>query len=206
MKKTQLVTLAFATLMAWAAQASQEKLAASISATRSETIGTREQLQSTVNALKALTSQKKGDLRQSYNDYVAAVRDTQAAAARTGTRAETMGKTSKEYFEDWQASVNSIANRSLQKKSQKRLDAARKSYDKVVVSLTEAAEKFKPLLSDLDDVQRALANDVTPAGVKSVRGAASDADWNVKKVRRSINSALEEMDEMGKSLSSQSKG
>jgi hypothetical protein len=41
---------------------------------------------------------------------------------------------------------------------------------------------------------------------KSVRGAASDADWNVKKVRRSIDSALEEMDEMGKSLSSQSKG
>jgi hypothetical protein len=48
-----------------------------------------------------------------------------------------------------------------------------------------------------------LVNDITPGGVKAVRGIASDANWNMKKVRSCIADAIEELGDMAKSLSSQ---
>jgi hypothetical protein len=161
-------------------------------------------LQQTVNSLKALTTQKTGDLRATYNAFAAEVKNTQAAAAWTVARAQRMESASKEYFGDWQASLISVSNSSLRKKGQKRLDETRKSYDKVVVSLKEAAEKFKPFLANLDDVQKAMAHDITPAGVKSIRGVASDADSNMKKVHRVVADAIEELGKMEKALSSES--
>jgi hypothetical protein len=203
MKTKHLLSLALATAMSWTAQAGQEKLAASIAETRTETVRTRDQLQQTVNALNALTTQKKGDLRESYNTFAAEVKNTQAAALATSARAQSMETASKDYFGTWQTEIAGLANASLRKKAQKRLEAVRKSYDKVIVSLREAAEKFKPFLSNLDDVQKALANDITPGGVKAVRGTARDADFHMRKVHWAINDGIKELDSMEKALSSE---
>lgn len=187
--------------MSWAAQAAQEQLAASIKETREETTRTRNQLQTTVNALNALTEQKQGDLRETYKTFAEEVKKTHTDAARTAARGQAMQNAGKEYFAGWQTDVNGIANESLRKKAQKRLDSVRKSYDKSITLLGEAAERFKPFLSNLDDVQKTLANDITAGGVKAVKGTVSDANFNLKKVRSSIFDALKELEGMEKALS-----
>ena len=96
-----------------------------------------------------------------------------------------------------------MANQSLQKKAQKRLDSVRKSYDKAVTLLGEAVDKFRPFLSNLDDVQKTLANDITPGGVKAVKGTVRDANYNLRKVHSSITDALKELDDIEKALSSE---
>jgi septal ring factor EnvC (AmiA/AmiB activator) len=193
--------------MAQAAQPNaQAKLAAAIKEIRTETALTRDQLQSTVDALDVLVKQKTGDLRPTYNAFVAEVKKTHAAAEWTASRGAAMQSASAAYFSAWQGEVGGISNDSLRKKAQKRLDAVRKSYDKVVDSLREASTSFKPFLSNLDDVEKTLANDVTPGGVKAVRGTASDANFNVKKVRWRVGDALKELDRMGKALSPEAAG
>jgi hypothetical protein len=181
------------------------KLADNITLIRTETIATRDQLQATVNALNALTKQSKGDLQPTFNAYAAEVAKTHTAADQTAARIVAMQAASKEYFGGWQEKVSSISNESLQKKAQKRMDAVVKNYNGVIASLTAASDKFKPFLSNLDDVQKMLASDVTPGGVKAVRGVASDANWNMKKVRSSIYEAIDDLESMAKSLSSQAK-
>ena len=188
------------------AESAQTRLAASIGEIRTETVRTRDQLQATVNALNALVKQKKGDLQPTYKAYTSEVLQTHAAADWTASRISSMQNASKEYFGGWQTEVASITNESLRKNAQKRLDAVRKSYDKSLTSLKEASEKFKPFLSDLDDIQKTLANDVTPGGVKSVRRTVDSANWNMKKVRSSVADAIEELERMQKSLSSQTQG
>jgi hypothetical protein len=206
MKMKTIIPIALGVLVSWTAPAGQEKLAASIAETRVETARTRDQLQRTVDALKALTAQKKGDLKQTYDLFAAEVKQTQAAADYTAARAKSMESASKDYFGTWQTEVSGIANESLRKKAQKRLDSVRSSYDKVIASLRTSADKFKPFLADLGDVQKALANDVTPGGVKAIRGVASDAEFKMKGVRRTIADALEELEKMEKALSSETKG
>ena len=207
-RRIALLALGAALLQPNASQAegSQAKLAASIGEIRTETIHTRDQLQATMDALNALTKQKKGDLKPTYDAFTAEVQRTHAAADLTASRTGAMQNASKEYFGGWQEEVGGIANESLRKKAQKRLEAVRKNYDEAIVSLREASEKFKPFLSNLDDVQKTLANDITPGGVKSIRSVASDANFNMKKVRSSIFEAIKELDNMEKSLSSHANG
>jgi len=205
MKMTSLLMIGLATLLASATQASQEQLATSIKEAHLEASRTDAQLKATLEAINALTKQTKGDLRPAYNAYCAEVTKTEAAAAWTRTRAAWMAGDGQKYFQDWQTTVNSIANAALRKKSQKRLDTVQASFKKVEASLQLAGEKFKPFLSDLGDIQKALATDVTAGGVKAIKSTVKSANWNHQFVDKAIKSALKEMDKMEKALSSQAK-
>jgi hypothetical protein len=205
MKKTTLLTIGLATLLASATQASQEQLANSIKDAHVETTRTADQLEATLGALNALTKQTKGDLRPTYDAYCAEVAKTEAAATWTRTRVQWMAGDGRKYFEDWQGTVNGIANESLRKKAQKRLDAVKKSYDKVEASLQLAGEKFKPFLSDLGDIQKALATDVTAGGVKAIKSTVKSANWNHQYVDKAVKAALKEMEKMVKELSPDAK-
>jgi septal ring factor EnvC (AmiA/AmiB activator) len=203
MKKKLLLTIGLAILVAPATQAGQEQLARSISEAHMETARTSEQLKSTLEAINALTKQTKGDLRPSYDAYCSEVKKTESAAAQTQTRVQWMAGDGRKYFSDWQTTVSGIANESLRKKAQKRLDSVRKSYDKVEASLKLAGEKFRPFLSDLTDIQKALATDVTAGGVKAIKSTVRSANSNHDDVDDAIKSALKEMGKMEKALSSE---
>ena len=184
-----------------ASPSAQENLAKSVEEIRTETLATRGQLQTAIGALTALTTQKQGDLKPAYDAYVAEVAKTHADAGKTTSRAAAMQSASKDYFGAWQQDVAGINNASLRQTAQKRLDTARRNYDKVIASLQEAGKRFKPLLSDLDDVQKMLANDITPAGVKSVRGVANDARRDGDRVRATITDALDNLQSLAMALS-----
>ena len=204
MKKQILLTIGLATLLASATQA-QEQLAKSIKEAHLETIRTDEQLKATLSALNALTKQTEGDLRPAYNTYCSEVAKTESAAGWTKTRVQWMASDGRKYFQDWQKTIDGISNEKLRKKSQKRFDAVKVSYDKVEASLQQAKEKFQPFLSDLGDIQKALVSDVTPGGVKAIKSTVSSANWDHKFVNQAIKSALKEMDKMEKSLSPEAK-
>lgn len=193
--------IGLATLLASATQASQEQLANSIKDAHVETTRTAAQLQKTLDTLNVLTKQKKGDLRPAYSNYCAQVAKTVEVAESTKMRIQWMAGDGKKYFKDWQEMVNGIANESLRKKSQKRLDDVKESYDKVEASLRQAGDKFKPFLSDLSDIQTALSTDVTAGGVKAIKSTVKSANWNHQYVDKAIQSALREMNKMEKALS-----
>ena len=205
MKNQILLTIGLTVLLASAMQASQEQLAKSIQDAHLETARTTEQLKATLGALNALTAQKKGDLRPAYNAFCAEIPKTEAAAGLTRTRVQWMAGDGLKYFKDWQATINGIANESLRKNAQKRMDAVKKSYDKVEASLVQAGEKFRPFLSDLTDIQKALATDVTAGGVKAIKSTVSSANWNLQFVDKAAKGALKEMDKMQKALSTEAK-
>jgi hypothetical protein len=206
MKKQTLFTIGLATLLASATQAyCQEQLAKSMQDVRVETTRTSEQLKATLGALNGLTGQKEGDLRPAYNTFAAEVTNTVTAATITGTRVNWMDGDGEQYFKDWQNTINSIANQSLRKKSQKRMEAVRVDFEEVKKELKEATAKFKPFLSDLADIQKFVSTDVTAGGVKAIKSTVRSANGNHKSVERAIISALKEMDKMQKALSSEAK-
>jgi hypothetical protein len=188
-------------LLAGATQAGQERLAASIKEARSESTMTSSQLNAALAALNTLVGQKKGDLRPAYEAFEAEIPKTQSAAKTTSARVQSMSSDGDNYFMEWQKTIGNISNASVQKKAQKRLNKARESYNKVETALMAAGDKFRPFLSDLTDVQKALSQDVTSGGVKAVKPIVRSANWNYKGVLSAIDQALREMDKMEKALS-----
>jgi hypothetical protein len=205
MKKHTLMMIGLSALVASATQAGQEQLAQSIRDVHAETTRTSEQLKATLGAINGLTKQKQGDLRPAYEAYCAAVTQTESAAALTRTRIQWMSGDGQKYFLDWQKTIGEIANESLRKKAQKRMDKVKKDYDKVAASLVQAGQKFTPFLSDLTDIQKALASDVTAGGVKAVKSTVSSANSNDRYVDKAIQAAIKEMGKMEKALSSEAK-
>jgi len=203
MKKQNYLIIGLTALLVTSSQASQEQLARSIREARVETGRTSAQLKVTLGSLNALTAQTKGDLRPVYTTFCKEVANTESAAGWTRTRTQWMASDGRQYFKDWQNTVNGIANQSLREKAQKRMGNVQKSYDKVEASLGQAGEKFRPFLSDLGDIQKALASDVTPGGVKAIKGTVRSANWNHQFVDKAVKAALKEMDKMAKALSSE---
>jgi hypothetical protein len=205
MKTRSLFAIGLTALLSLSAQANQEQLAASIKEARAETVRTSDQLKATLSALNALTKQSKGDLKPAYNAFAAEVPKTEAAATWTRVRVQWMAGDGRQYFKNWQKTVDGITNEKLRKKAQKRLDAVQVDYNKVEASLQQAGEKFTPFLSDLTDIQKTRAADVTPGGVKAVRPTVSNANWNHQFVNRAVHAALKDMEKMEKALSSEAK-
>ena len=205
MKKQTVYLIGLGLLLASATQASQEQLAKSIQETRVETASTSGQLGATLATLNELTKQTKGDLRPTYDKFCADVARTQTAAATTRTRVQWMDTDGQRYFTDWQGTINSIANEKLRKKAQKRMDGVKANWTKARGSFGVAADKFAPFLSDLNDIQKALATDVTAGGVKAIRGTVKSANWNHQFVDKAIKSAMKDLDAMQQALSTQAK-
>lgn len=196
------LVLGLGLLTALAASASQEQLAASIRATRDEVTATRDQLQATVTALETLVSQKEGSMKPAYDAFVREVERTQEKAALTTSRSAKMQSEAKAHFGAWQKEIDGISSASLRKKGQKRLDSVQKGYGKASGSLGRAATSFEPYLSDLADIRKILANDLTPGGVRSIRRTVSQAKFDLGSIRSHINATIEELDKMAKSLTS----
>jgi len=201
MKRQLCTLLALASLLVANTQANQQQLAASIKDAHAETSRTDAQLKATLAALNGLTRQTRGDLRPAYETFSAEVGKTEAAAGWTRTRVQWMASDGRKYFQDWQKTIDGIGNANLRKKSQKRLESVQANYDKVYASLQQAGDKFRPFLSDLGDIKKALASDVTPGGVKAIKSTVGSANWNHQSVDRAIKAALKSMDKMERSLS-----
>jgi DNA anti-recombination protein RmuC len=200
--RSKALALALILVTAPAASAAQEQLAASIGETRNEVLGTRDQLQATVDSLDALVKQKEGDLKPAYDDFVAQIAKTRAAAATTKKRSEKMQDDAKTHFDSWQKEIDSIASEKLRKQGQKRLDGVQKSYAKAITKLQEASTSFQPYLSDLADITKILSNDLTRGGIKGIRGTVGSAKFHLRTVRNQIFDAIKELENMEKSFSS----
>lgn len=201
-------TLTLIAATAWlapATQGGQEKMAATMAETSTEVTKTRSQLESTMGALKALTSLKEGDLKTAYSSYCSEVARTQTAATWTRQTAQNMREQSAQYFADWRQELGGISNPKLRKKAEQRLASVQKRYGNVSKALETAGAKFTPFLSDLADIEKVLARDLTAGGIKSLRGTVSSAQFNLGPVRRAIDNAAADLEKMAKELRPQAK-
>lgn len=195
-----LVTLAASLWLGMSATAGQEKLAAKMSETSTELVRTRDQLQATLDALGALVRQESGALKPAYDAYCAEVAKTQTSAKWTAESAATLKREGSRYFGDWEKELSGISNPSLQKKALSRMNRVRKNYDNVSKALEKASAKFEPFLSDLSDIQKVLANDLTAGGLKSLRRTVSSAEFNVAAVRAAFDTAAKELTKVSEAL------
>lgn len=209
MKTTTLVRFALVAFAAGACSAlfaGQEALAASIKESRTETILTHNELVANLNALNALVSQKEGDLRPAYVAFTDSLKGTRAASERTIKRVAGLQAEGEKHFSTWQAEVETINDEGIRNRALKRLAAAKANWNGAANALQEATVQFPALLGYLADIEKALSYDLTPAGVKSVRGASQSANDAFTRIQSLTQKAVNELDELTASMSSMAKG
>ena len=181
-------------LMAATAYADQAALTKSVGDALTETNATKTQLASTLSSLNALEATKPGgDLRPSYQAYVANVEKTKKDAETTKQRFAQMNADSANYFSSWKSDNEKISNQQLRKVATKRLQEVQKDYNSSLASLRAASAKFAPLLADLGDIQTALSNDLTAKGLKAAHGVFKKASHDNGEVQKEIEKATQHL-------------
>jgi hypothetical protein len=193
--------LALGVFMVVVSNAGQQQLANAVNDATAEVNATNAQLAETMKSLNALMATPAGeDLRPAYQAYVQNVDKTRQAAETTRRRYEQMNADSNSYFSTWKDDNGKIANKDIRQNANQRLESVRQEYKGTVASLKAAAERFKPFLSDLTDVQTALSNDLTGKGLGSLSATVKKVNFDHEPVQTEINNAARHLKTMRTAL------
>ena len=183
-----------------------EKSTVSMGNTKAEVQNAYGQVTLAVNALDKLMGAQVGDLRPLYESFAAEVKRLQSAAESARSRAQSMQVKNQDYFATWAQEIDNILDPAIKSQSLQRYKAAKASYLKVEQSLFKTGDACKPLISSLTDLQTAISQDLTPAGINAVRTPYTQARQKAIDLQKVMKDSMAAVDAASKQLTSSASG
>lgn len=161
---------------------------------------TKEQFKSALEQFTVVTNFKGGDLEAVYNklnnEYEASV----DKAEEVNERIADIEDVSEALFAEWKEEIAQYSNASLKRSSQQKLDATKTHYQQLIVSMTKAEAKIKPVLRVFKDQVMFLKHNLNARAITSLKGELgaieSDVSALIVSMEQSINEANAFIDTM----------
>jgi uncharacterized protein YukE len=176
-----------------------KKAVESIRGTRQELVKAKQEVQQANAALDKLVA--GGNVGQSYSQFTKEVADVKAGGDRARARAQDMRERGRQYVANWEKETEQITSPELKAGAEQRRAKVKQNYDEITSAAHAARDAYQPYLRDLQDIQRALANDLTPAGVDAAKSAIEKAKANGETLQQRLDTLIAELDEVGGSMS-----
>lgn len=183
----------------------QMKATSSMGDTKGELVLTKAQVRATMASLNSLVGQPGTDLGTQYKQFVREVKNTDKRATRLRKQTERMNTQSGSYFDTWQTELETIQNPDIRKRSEERRAKAFDSYKKIDTAMQGANESLVPFISDLQDIQRYLGNDLTAQGIAAISDVVKETNTNAETVEKKLDAAIAEIDRVAAEMAA-SKG
>ena len=141
-----------------------------------------------------------GDLASQFKKYTASVAELEASAKNVQSKVASMRGKGNEYFKGWDTQTAQIKNDDIKQHSAARKAEVQKKFTDIRTNYTRASEQFKPFLSDLKDIQAALATDLTVGGVNSIKGAAEKVNKDSVPLKATIEELAAQFKDLGAAM------
>jgi hypothetical protein len=174
---------------------SSQKAISSLTSTRNEIAKAKVEVQQANAALETL--QSGGDLNKAFQTYTKEVGNVKDAGDRARSRAKDMQERQKQYVAAWQKETQDVSNPELRAAADARRAKLRESFDKISGSAAGARDAYQPYLKGLQDIQTALAADLTPAGVDAAKPAIQKTKADGEVLMQRIDALVAELDSVG---------
>lgn len=152
------------------------------------------QLDATGASLDELTRIGQSDVKKAFDLYTDNVSKFKNMQNDFNKHADAMKAKGKEYFEEWQKEGDNYKNPQIQRLSEQRRMELGEIYEKIPLNSIGVKDALKAYLSDADEVQIYLSNDLTSKGIESItpisRRVANDGD-DLKYALKSLEMAIE---------------
>ncbi|MDZ7719922.1 MAG: hypothetical protein U5K72_13990 [Balneolaceae bacterium] len=128
-------------------------------------------------SLDELTKPGQADVKRAFELYsknVSKIKDMQKDFDK---HADEMKESGKEYFSEWDKKDKKYDNPEIQKRSNERRAALGNIYDKIAENSVGVKKAFKTYVSDVNQIQAYMSNDLTTKGIASI---ASLSDQTVR--------------------------
>lgn len=145
------------------------KAASSLEVMHGNSAKARAQIDTVLTSLDALLNAPADRLRETYDRYDRDVKQMNAYAADMRENDADLRTNGNSYLKQWQRDASNVSDPELRALSEQRRDQIVRSTQDMRANVTEAAGSFAAFLRDINDIQKVIGNDLTPAG-----------QWNVK--------------------------
>lgn len=153
-----------------------------------------------LNSLNNLINTPASDLRPQFRAFSENLTRLQSSATTMRSAADDMQSRGDAYFANWDAELARVQNEDIRSRSVERRREVAQAFTRVRESYTEARDRFSPLLATLQDIQTALSNDLTSAGIAAIRPLVAEVDDRARPLRESLTELSEEFRQLGVAL------
>jgi len=158
-----------------------------------EVQGQSRALEVTIGSLHDLVYKPEPDLRPQFKRFSKALDNLTACEKRNERSQEHVRNKSADYLEAWNQELATMNYEAVRSRSQERKAEVTTSFDSVNRRYHDAQDAMGPLLSYLYDVRRALAADLTPNGLESIKPVVAKARENADKVQLALGRLTTEL-------------
>ena len=145
--------------------------------------------------------QAGGDLQKSYSTFNSEVSDLQKTAAAAKKRADAMRKNVDAYVQKWQKEMETLSDPTIKASLGQRREAVRANFTRVSDSAHAVRGAYDPFVAHLQEIQKALSIDLTPANVAGIKPSIDKARADGQTLKQRIAALQAELDRIQAGLS-----
>lgn len=119
-------------------------------------------------SLDELTKPGQADVKRAFELYSKNVSKIQDMEKDFGKHADEMKESGQDYFSEWDKKDQKYDNTEIQKRSDERRAELGSIYDKIAENSVGVKEAFKMYVSDVNQIQVYMSNDLTSKGITSI--------------------------------------
>lgn len=119
-------------------------------------------------SLNEVTRSGQADRKKAFDlfsDNTAKIKSMEKDFANHADKMEASGKA---YFDKWDSDSQQYDNSEIQRRSDERREELAQTYDKIALNNVGVKEAFQTYVSDVNEIERFLSNDLTSEGIDSI--------------------------------------
>jgi chromosome segregation ATPase len=176
-----------------------EKAAEGFNKTKAAAAKAQAQVDRTLAAIDQL--QAGGDLQKAFKNYDDAVNDLEKAGADAKKRADAMRKNVDAYIAKWQKEMESMNDPTIKANLAQRRKAVSDNFARVQDAAQRLRDSYQPFLTQLKEIQRALAVDLSPAAIPGLKPSMDKAKSQGQTLKQNISTFSSELDRIAAGMS-----
>ncbi|GAL07809.1 hypothetical protein JCM19237_6991 [Photobacterium aphoticum] len=152
----------------------------------------QEQFTSALDALKAVTQFDGGELETVYNQINDQYEASSDAAERVSERIAAIEDVANALFDEWQDELSLYTSATLRRDSERKLNATKASYNRMLSAMHRAEKKMTPVLNTLRDNTLYLKHNLNAAAIGSLQGEFSNLQRDIQRAITDMEAAIAE--------------
>ena len=170
-----------------------DKTGAGIAEFRGEILNGKHAIDDTVKGLDAIAASATKDPRKSFGQFSKSVANLEATANKARKRSADMKAQGKAYFAQWEKQMAEVQNAEIRNLALQRKSQLQATFDSIRQVAEPLKAQFNPWMSDLKDLEKYLANDLTIAGVDAAKGLFAKTRADGSEVQKSMDALVAEL-------------
>lgn len=162
----------------------------------------KEQFATTLERFQELTGVEPDDLDEAYEDLAEEQESCESSAQEVRERIAGIEEVSADLFEEWEAEIETMSSKDLQRQSRETLTHSKERYAELISAMKKAEERMEPVLTAFRDHVLFLKHNLNARAISSLETTVSQIEDDVARLIAEMQASIEKADEFIASMQS----